>query len=100
MVQIILIILQHPEVLLQLYNLIQRNYSTKNENIPIISDHVPTHKKPVSDEEFSSYLAGLIEGNFSKQHTVRIYFHINNAPLAYYINKNNWLWCYQRDKKK
>jgi hypothetical protein len=79
----------HPEVSVP-KNLIQKNYSTKNENIPLISDHVPTHKKPVSDEEFSSYLAGLIEGDgsFSKHgHTVKITFHINDAPLAYYIKK-------------
>jgi hypothetical protein len=84
------VILLHPEVSIQLCNLIQKNYSTKNENIPLISDHVPTHKKPVSDEEFSSYLAGLIEGDgsFSKHgHTVKITFHINDAPLAYYIKK-------------
>lgn len=84
------VILLHPEVSIQLCNLIQKNYSTKNENIPLISDHVPTHKKPVSDEEFYSYLAGLIEGDgsFSKHgHTVKITFHINDAPLAYYIKK-------------
>ena len=61
------------------------NYSS-SENISLISDHVPTHKKPINDEEFSSYLAGLIEGDgsFSKHgHTVKITFHSNDVPLAY-----------------
>lgn len=67
-----------------------KNYSTENKNIPLVSDHVPKHKKPANGEEFASYLAGLVEGdgNFSKHgHTVNIAFHINDAPLAYYIKK-------------
>ena len=68
----------------------KRNYSSSGENIPIISDHVPTHKKPVSDEEFGSYLAGLIEGDghiclIGSNFTIS--FHNNDAPLAYYIKK-------------
>lgn len=71
----------------------KRNYSSSpcGENIPIISDHVPTHKKPVSDEEFGSYLAGLIEGDgyicLVGSPNFIISFHNNDAPLAYYIKK-------------
>lgn len=64
-----------------------RHYSTK-ENISLISDHVPIHKKPISDEDFGYYLAGLIEGDGTfSGNIIRIYFHINDAPLAYYIKK-------------
>lgn len=69
----------------------KRNYSSSQENIPIISDHVPTHKKPVRDEEFGSYLAGLIEGDgyicLVGSPNFTISFHVNDAPLAYYIKK-------------
>lgn len=81
--------LKHPEVPVTNINF-TKNYSTENKNIPLVSDHVPKHKKPENGEEFASYLAGLVEGdgNFSKHgHTVNIAFHINDAPLAYYIKK-------------
>ena len=35
----------------------------KTENVKLISDHVPKHLKPVNDESFGHYLAGLIEGS-------------------------------------
>lgn len=52
-----------------------------------VSNHVPRHKKPQSDQEFGYYLAGLIDGDghFSKQQQLIIVFHILDAPLAYYI---------------
>jgi hypothetical protein len=57
-----------------------------NENIKLISDHVPIHTKPKSDEEFGHYLAGLIDGDgtFTK-YAARIIFNGLDASLAYYI---------------
>lgn len=57
------------------------------ENVKAISDHVPVHRKPQSDEEFGHYLAGLIDGggHISTQQQVVISFHHNDAPLAYYV---------------
>lgn len=82
---------KHPEVLNSIIHIFfRRNYSSISENIPLISDHVPKHKKPVSDEEFASYLAGLIEGDgyiSSNVPNIQISFHINDASLAYYIKK-------------
>lgn len=60
--------------------------SNSSENIKLISNHVPTHTKPLSDEDFGHYLAGLIDGDgcFSR-YTVIIVFNILDASLAYYI---------------
>jgi hypothetical protein len=60
------------------------------EKVKIISDHLPIYKKPVSDEEFGYYLAGLIEGDGyinKKAINLTISFHRLDAPLAYYIKK-------------
>jgi len=54
------------------------------ENLRLISDHVPTHTKPVTDEQFGEYLAGLIEGDgwiTTSQPNISIAFHINDAPV-------------------
>lgn len=66
-------------------------YSSKSsyilyENIKLISEHVPTHLKPKSDDQFGYYLAGLIDGDgwFSK-YGAHIVFHSLDASLAYYI---------------
>jgi hypothetical protein len=50
---------------------------------------VPKHLKPMNDEEFGHYLAGLIDGDghFSKQKQLVIAFHKSDAPLAYYIKE-------------
>lgn len=77
----------HPEVL--------RQYSTKSfecegEKVNIISDHLPVYKKPVSDEEFGFYLAGLIEGDgYINNKVINITISFSNlvAPLAYFIKK-------------
>jgi len=47
------------------------------------------HKKPLKDDDFGYYLAGLIEGNghFTINHNIEISFNINDASLAYYIKK-------------
>lgn len=60
--------------------------SNSSENIKLISNHVPTHTKPLSDEYFGHYLAGLIDGDgcFSR-YAVTIAFNILDASLAYYI---------------
>jgi LAGLIDADG endonuclease len=60
-----------------------------SEYIKGISDHVPKHLKPLNDEEFGHYLAGLIDGDghFSKGQQLVIAFHILDAPLAYYIKE-------------
>jgi cytochrome c/quinol oxidase subunit I/LAGLIDADG DNA endonuclease family protein len=63
-------------------------FLVKEENLKLISDHVPTHLKPDTDEKFGYYLAGLIDGNgsFSK-YAAHIVFHELDASLAYYIKK-------------
>lgn len=55
----------------------------------LISIHVPKNFKPISDNEFGDYLAGLIDskGNFNKQQELIIVFHRNEASLAYYLKK-------------
>lgn len=50
------------------------------------------HLKPISDEEFGHYLAGLIDGGghfraAPKQPELVIVFHSLDASLAYYIKK-------------
>ncbi len=56
-------------------------------NIKKISIHVPTHLKPMNNEEFNHYLAGLIDGDghFSKTPQLVIAFNELDASLAYYI---------------
>jgi hypothetical protein len=60
----------------------------KSENIKLISNHVPTHTKPLTDEDFGHYLAGLIDGDgsFGKRSMV-IAFNYLDASLAYYIKR-------------
>lgn len=57
------------------------------ENVNAVSDHTPVHRKPLGDEEFGHYLAGLIDGggHISTQQQIVICFHQNDAPLAYYV---------------
>ena len=59
----------------------------KTENIKLISVHVPKHLKPVNDESFGHYLAGLIEGSgqFNSTQQLVIEFNFLDASLAYYI---------------
>lgn len=58
-----------------------------NENIKNISIHIPTHLKPLNNNQFGYYLAGLIDsdGYFDKNLNLTIVFHILDIPLAYYI---------------
>lgn len=59
------------------------------EKIKSISEHVPRHLKPVTDDQFGHYLAGLIDGSgdFSSKQQLVIVFHSLDASLAYYIKK-------------
>ena len=71
--------------------------SLEKENIKPISEHVPTHLKPISEDQFGFYLAGLIEGDgtfavHDKNSTVQKYrpaiiivFKIADLPLAEYL---------------
>ena len=59
------------------------------EKINSISNHVPRHLKPVSDDQFGHYLAGLIEGDghFSSAQQLVIVFHSLDASLAFFIKE-------------
>ena len=59
------------------------------EHIKNISIHVPTHLKPLNDEQFGHYLGGLIDGDghFSSQQQLIIVFSSPDVQLAYYIKK-------------
>jgi len=61
--------------------------SLGGENVKAISVHVPTHLKPLNDDQFGHYLAGLIDGDghFSRQQQLVIVFHSLDASLAYYL---------------
>ena len=52
-----------------------------------VSVHVPIHSKPLSDNDFGHYLAGLIDGDghFSKIPQLVIVFNKLDASLAYFI---------------
>lgn len=59
-----------------------------SENVKIISNHVPKHLKPLNNEQFGYYLAGLIDGigNFSyNAQQLVIVFSSSDAFLAYYL---------------
>jgi hypothetical protein len=60
------------------------------ETIHFVSDHVPTHRRPTSEEDFGHYLAGLIDGDghFSTGRALAISFHPNDIPLAYFIKSS------------
>ena len=57
------------------------------ENIKPISIHLPTHLKPLNNDHFGHYLAGLIDGDghFSSQQQLVIAFHSLDPSLAYYL---------------
>jgi hypothetical protein len=60
---------------------------TVRSSLKIISDHFPVYRKPSSDDEFGSYLAGLIEGDghFGVFNQIVISFHLKDIRLAYWI---------------
>lgn len=63
--------------------------NTEMENVKFISVHVPTHLKPLNDEQFGHYLAGLIDGDghFSSKQELVIVFSCLDVNLAYYIKE-------------
>lgn len=66
-----------------------KNTELGSENIKKISVHVPKHLRPLSDEQFGHYLAGLIDGDghFSTQQQLVIVFSSEDVALAYYIKE-------------
>jgi LAGLIDADG endonuclease/Cytochrome C and Quinol oxidase polypeptide I len=59
------------------------------EHIKSISKHLPTHLKPVTEDQFGHYLAGLIDGDghFSSKQQLVIVFHFLDVSLAYFIKE-------------
>ena len=59
------------------------------ENVKAISVHNSKHLKPVSDNQFGHYLAGLIDGDghFSSKQQLVIAFNELDVSLAYYIKE-------------
>jgi hypothetical protein len=65
-----------------------KNTSTKYNNLPLISEHVPKHKSNLTDNEFGWFLAGLIEGNgWFEDKVIHIVFAEEDISLAYLIKK-------------
>lgn len=61
----------------------------KTENIHCISLHNSRHLRPLSDNQFGHYLAGLIDGDghFSSKQQLIIVFSSADVALAYYIKE-------------
>lgn len=61
----------------------------KKKNINSVSVHVSKHLKPLNDNQFGYYLAGLIDGkgHFNNKQQLVIVFHSLDISLAYYIKK-------------
>jgi hypothetical protein len=65
------------------------NYK-KEENIKNISVHIPIYTKPIKENDFGHYLAGLIDGDGyinKKGSCISITFNNLDISLAYYIKK-------------
>lgn len=80
--------LRNKTVVIEENVLIKENVLTK-ENVKPISIHVPKHLKPLNDNQFGHYLAGLIDGNghFNSKQQLVIVFHSLDVSLAYFIKK-------------
>lgn len=84
------VFLSSVAMLPRLYNLStedsSKSYNFVDENIKLISVHVPRHLKPSGNDKFGYYLAGLLDGRgrFSK-YGGHITFYSLDASLAYYI---------------
>ena len=72
------------------------------EVIKRISIHVPKHLKPLNDDQFGHYLAGLIDGDghFSKQQQLVVAFHKLDASLAYYVKERLGFGSVRKIKEK
>ena len=66
---------------------VNQNNEAKTENIKIISIHNSKHLKPLNDNQFGHYLAGLIDGfgDFNNKQQLVIVFNSSEISLAYYI---------------
>lgn len=66
-----------------------RNEIVIKENLKLISVHQPIHLKPLNDDQFGHYLAGLIDGDghFSSQKQLVVVFDELSAPVAYYLKE-------------
>ena len=66
-----------------------RNETKQTEKMKLISNHVPTHLKPVNDSHLGHYLAGLIDGvgHFSSKQQLVIVFNFLDSSLAYFLKK-------------
>ncbi|RYE13488.1 MAG: hypothetical protein EOP34_08735, partial [Rickettsiales bacterium] len=66
-----------------------RNEIIIKENLKLISVHCPIHLKPLNDDQFGHYLAGLIDGDghFSSQRQLVVVFDELSVPLAYYLKE-------------
>lgn len=84
-------------------NLLSTLFSnTETENMKSISIHVPKHLKPVNEEQFGHYLAGLIDGDghFSSKQQLIIVFNSLDLFLAYYIKTRLGFGTIQKVKNK
>jgi hypothetical protein len=67
---------------------VTKNTYTNYKFLPLISEHVPNHKRNLTDDEFGSFLAGLIEGDgWFGNKELHIIFAEEDTSLAYYIKK-------------
>lgn len=84
------VFLSSAAMLPRLYNLYtedsSKSYNFVDENIKLISVHVPRHLKPGSEDKFGYYLAGLLDGKGRlSKYGGHITFYSLDASLAYYI---------------
>jgi len=65
---------------------LRNEITTKTEKVSI---HVPKHLKPINDNQFGHYLAGLIDGDghFNSKQQLVIVFNSLDVQLAYYIKE-------------
>lgn len=75
---------------------------TATEKVKPISVHVANHLKPVNDDQFGHYLAGLIDGDghFSSKQQLVIVFNSLDASLAYYLKERLGSGSIQKVKNK
>ena len=68
---------------------LRNNTEPFTDNIKEISEHVPEHFKPLNDEQFGHYLAGLIDGDghFCSKQQLVIVFSSPYVNLAYSVKK-------------
>lgn len=68
-------------------SLLSPNNEAWTENVKAISIHNSKHLKPLSDNQFGYYLAGLIdgEGHFNFKQQLVIVFSSSDVSLAYYL---------------